>query len=157
MLFLAVLLLLASSIRGFQSPSSTTRHRVGWTRSKFRRSSMVTITSLLERVSNETESSTADARVMKVGDSARNADDSDRDFERVRDSKFLERNKHWVVLIDDEESIRLAVGDYLYDSGKFHTHIHTHIPQPQVRPPILLIIAHSSCSSCPVLSRQDIK
>jgi hypothetical protein len=78
-------------------------------------------TSLLERVSNETEASTTEeARVIQVGDSARNADDDDRDFERVKDSKFLERNKHWVVLIDDEESIRLAVGDYLYDSGKFH-------------------------------------
>ena len=27
------------------------------------------------------------------------------------------RSRHKVVLVDDEESIRLAVGDYLYDSG----------------------------------------
>ena len=40
------------------------------------------------------------------------------DFEeKVKDSKFLERNKYWVVIVDDEESIRLAVGDYLYDQG----------------------------------------
>lgn len=31
--------------------------------------------------------------------------------------KFVERNKRWVILVDDEESIRLAVGDYLFDQG----------------------------------------
>ena len=36
---------------------------------------------------------------------------------KIRDEDFLERTKHWVVLVDDEESIRLAVGDYLYDQG----------------------------------------
>jgi len=36
---------------------------------------------------------------------------------RIRDKAFLERTKQWVVLVDDEECIRLAVGDYLYDNG----------------------------------------
>jgi DNA-binding response OmpR family regulator len=45
-----------------------------------------------------------------------NSDDND-DFEQVKDSQFRERNKRWVVLVDDEESIRMAVGDYLYDQG----------------------------------------
>ena len=36
---------------------------------------------------------------------------------KIRDESFRERTKHWVVLVDDEESIRLAVGDYLYDQG----------------------------------------
>lgn len=36
---------------------------------------------------------------------------------KVLDRKFLERNKYWVVLVDDEEAIRRAVGDYLYDQG----------------------------------------
>ena len=27
------------------------------------------------------------------------------------------RNKHWIVLVDDESSIRLAIGDYLYSMG----------------------------------------
>ena len=42
-------------------------------------------------------------------------DDGVDDF--VIDPKFLERNKYWIVLVDDEESIRLAVGDYLYNQG----------------------------------------
>lgn len=37
--------------------------------------------------------------------------------EEFLDSRFLQRNQYWVVLVDDEESIRLAVGDYLYDEG----------------------------------------
>ncbi|CAJ1969578.1 unnamed protein product [Cylindrotheca closterium] len=31
--------------------------------------------------------------------------------------KFIQRNKRWVVLVDDEEPIRLAVGDFLYSHG----------------------------------------
>ena len=31
--------------------------------------------------------------------------------------KFIERNKRWIMIVDDEEEIRLAVGDYLYDQG----------------------------------------
>lgn len=42
--------------------------------------------------------------------------DDDND-ERITDPKFLQRNTYWIVLVDDEESIRLAVGDYLYDEG----------------------------------------
>mmetsp|Transcript_12594 Transcript_12594/g.26667 ORF Transcript_12594/g.26667 Transcript_12594/m.26667 type:complete len:402 (-) Transcript_12594:214-1419(-) len=30
---------------------------------------------------------------------------------------FRKRNEQWVVLVDDEESIRFAVGDFLYDWG----------------------------------------
>jgi DNA-binding NarL/FixJ family response regulator len=36
---------------------------------------------------------------------------------RIQDLKFLQRNKYWVVLVDDEQDIRMAVGDYLYDAG----------------------------------------
>lgn len=44
--------------------------------------------------------------------------ETDASFVRtVRDAAFLERTKHWVVLVDDEEAIRLAVGDYLYERG----------------------------------------
>lgn len=39
------------------------------------------------------------------------------DIEKIRDREFLERTKRWVVLVDDEEAIRQAVGDYLYDQG----------------------------------------
>lgn len=33
------------------------------------------------------------------------------------DLDFQRRNKLWVVLVDDEESIRFAVGEFLYDRG----------------------------------------
>lgn len=33
------------------------------------------------------------------------------------DPKFVARNKRWVIVVDDEESIRMAVGDFLYDQG----------------------------------------
>lgn len=36
---------------------------------------------------------------------------------RLRDKEFMERTRRWVILVDDEESIRLSVGDYLYDQG----------------------------------------
>jgi PleD family two-component response regulator len=36
---------------------------------------------------------------------------------KITDPKFLERSKKWVIVVDDEEAIRLAVGDYLYDQG----------------------------------------
>jgi len=36
---------------------------------------------------------------------------------KIPNKSFLERAKRWVVLVDDEESIRLAVGDYLFDEG----------------------------------------
>lgn len=36
---------------------------------------------------------------------------------KIQNQKFLERMKRWVVIVDDEEAIRLAVGDYLYDQG----------------------------------------
>ena len=41
----------------------------------------------------------------------------DPEFEQVKDQQFRKRNKRWIVLVDDEESIRMAVGDYLYDHG----------------------------------------
>ena len=37
--------------------------------------------------------------------------------EYLQDPKFLERTKRWIVIVDDEEPIRLAVGDFLYDRG----------------------------------------
>ncbi|GFH51729.1 diatom response regulator 1 [Chaetoceros tenuissimus] len=36
---------------------------------------------------------------------------------KENDPKFQQRSKSWIVLVDDEESIRLAVGKYLYESG----------------------------------------
>ena len=43
----------------------------------------------------------------------RNKDNSSQE----KDPGFLERTRHWITLVDDEESIRLALGDYLYSSG----------------------------------------
>lgn len=49
--------------------------------------------------------------------SASVATTEDDELDQILDARFLKRNKYWVVLVDDEESIRLAVGDYLYDEG----------------------------------------
>jgi DNA-binding NarL/FixJ family response regulator len=38
-------------------------------------------------------------------------------MDKIQDRKFMERNTHWIVLVDDELSIRQSVGDFLYDSG----------------------------------------
>jgi DNA-binding response OmpR family regulator len=32
-------------------------------------------------------------------------------------SQFVGRNRHWIVLVDDELDMRVAVGDYLYNQG----------------------------------------
>jgi hypothetical protein len=34
------------------------------------------------------------------------------DDKLIQDQELLRRNKYWVVTVDGEESIRLAVGDY---------------------------------------------
>ncbi|CAB9520418.1 Transcriptional regulatory protein WalR [Seminavis robusta] len=69
------------------------------------------------RLANETEVPVLPSSSPDTGEVGEARDDEE-EFERViKDSKFLERNKHWVVLIDDEEAIRLAVGDFLYDQG----------------------------------------
>ena len=39
------------------------------------------------------------------------------DFGSDRRRKFEQRSKRWVVLVDDEEQIRKAVGQYLFDEG----------------------------------------
>mmetsp|Transcript_2672 Transcript_2672/g.7123 ORF Transcript_2672/g.7123 Transcript_2672/m.7123 type:complete len:435 (-) Transcript_2672:355-1659(-) len=43
--------------------------------------------------------------------------ENDNDENNDNDEFFRRRNQHWVVLVDDEESIRYAVGDFLYDRG----------------------------------------
>ncbi|KAI2511844.1 cheY-homologous receiver domain [Fragilaria crotonensis] len=48
---------------------------------------------------------------------ASDAVEQDPEFEQIKDQQFRERNKRWLVLVDDEESMRMAVGDYLYDRG----------------------------------------
>lgn len=45
------------------------------------------------------------------------SNDNTEEIDRIRDKDFMERTKRWIILVDDEESIRLAVGDYLYDQG----------------------------------------
>ena len=46
-------------------------------------------------------------------------DDGDAVFiDRLRkDRNFLQRNKQWVILVDDEASIRQSVGDFLFEVG----------------------------------------
>uniref|UniRef100_A0A7S4QFY7 Transcriptional regulator ycf27 n=1 Tax=Ditylum brightwellii TaxID=49249 RepID=A0A7S4QFY7_9STRA len=56
--------------------------------------------------------------IVKVSKNNNN-NNNKKDVEEYKftDTEFLRRTKYWVVIVDDEESIRLAVGDYLYDSG----------------------------------------
>lgn len=44
-------------------------------------------------------------------------DNNDNDNDTRRRRLFQQRSKRWVVLVDDEESIRKAVGQYLFDEG----------------------------------------
>jgi hypothetical protein len=44
-------------------------------------------------------------------------EEEEAEVSKIKDPKFLERNKRWVLIVDDEEAIRMAVGDYLYDQG----------------------------------------
>jgi len=63
------------------------------------------------------------AAANKPRDSTEAGGDADKDDEaaladRIRhDPKFLERNQHWILFVDDEEAIRQSVGDFLFDSG----------------------------------------
>jgi PleD family two-component response regulator len=46
-----------------------------------------------------------------------NSDSENTEDYKIKDPKFIERAKRWVVIVDDEEAIRMAVGDFLYDQG----------------------------------------
>jgi len=54
---------------------------------------------------------------VRTSDWARQAAEINEVADDEERQKFLRRHKYWVVLVDDEESIRTAVGDYLYDQG----------------------------------------
>jgi DNA-binding response OmpR family regulator len=42
---------------------------------------------------------------------------SDEEMNEISYEKIRQRNEQWVILVDDEESIRLAVGDFLFEHG----------------------------------------
>lgn len=60
-------------------------------------------------------SSNAMMKMVNLDDGKIEPDKSD--DEDVPDPKFVSRTNHWVLVVDDEEPIRMAVGDYLYDQG----------------------------------------
>jgi len=70
---------------------------------------------ILNKQRPRTPPAAARTTTILVANSSKSKDDVE-EF-KIRDDAFLERTKRWVVLVDDEESIRLAVGDYLYDQG----------------------------------------
>jgi DNA-binding response OmpR family regulator len=57
------------------------------------------------------------SRTKKSPSSSRNENSVERDDTKWQDADFVKRNSYWVVIVEDEEAIRQAVGDYLYDSG----------------------------------------
>jgi len=54
---------------------------------------------------------------MRLAASNKNDPDLKDTKDYIQDPKFVERSKRWIVIVDDEESIRMAVGDFLYDVG----------------------------------------
>lgn len=75
--------------------------------------------------SSSTTTTAATTKKFNNNNKSNNNDDDDNNhhkdnnqFEQsLQNDKFLKRNQHWIVLVDDEEAIRLAVGDFLYDQG----------------------------------------
>jgi hypothetical protein len=64
----------------------------------------------------------ASLKILMSRDENNSNDDDDDDADafadtRIQDPKFLQRNKRWIIVVDDEEDIRLALGDFLYDQG----------------------------------------
>lgn len=64
-------------------------------------------------LSKRSQSKDNSSRINNINNSTDATPASDPDL----DLDFQRRNKLWVVLVDDEESIRFAVGDFLYDRG----------------------------------------
>lgn len=56
-------------------------------------------------------------RVLQLKQSSSSSSNDVQDFGSESRSKYDERSKRWIVLVDDEEQIRKAVGQYLFDSG----------------------------------------
>ena len=48
---------------------------------------------------------------------AKSNNNNNDDSRVILDPKIVQRNKCWIILVDDEESIRQSVGDFLYDEG----------------------------------------
>lgn len=76
----------------------------------------------LQRLNKRSSTITVSSRLphtrLKLAADNDKIEDTDQDFERlIRDNEFRERNSRWIILVDDEESIRVPVGDYLYDQG----------------------------------------
>jgi hypothetical protein len=56
------------------------------------------------------------SRDLRRQSSKKDLEEDVEDF-KIKDPKFIERSKRWILIVDDEEAIRMAVGDYLYDQG----------------------------------------
>jgi hypothetical protein len=57
-------------------------------------------------------------QIVMIGASKKDTDSVPEDEEAyLQDPNFIERSKRWIVIVDDEEPIRMAVGDFLYDQG----------------------------------------
>jgi PleD family two-component response regulator len=56
-------------------------------------------------------------RDLRRQSSKKDLEEEDVEDFKAKDPKFIERNKRWVLIVDDEEAIRMAVGSYLYDQG----------------------------------------
>jgi DNA-binding response OmpR family regulator len=74
--------------------------------------------STVEESSDSREIDSSPSTLSKASSSkAQNTDDEALAASIIRDRKFLERNQHWIIFVDDEDDIRQSVGDFLYDAG----------------------------------------
>ena len=69
------------------------------------------------RFENSRHSSKLLASEQSDNQNSNNINNNNNNSREQSDPKFKQRSKSWIVLVDDEEAIRLAVGNYLYEAG----------------------------------------
>jgi hypothetical protein len=84
-----------------------------------RRCHMTPVVGLCSAAMNDDDGEPADTTPVASTTTAGTPTTSDttNNNSKTEDPKFVQRNKYWVVIVDDEEAIRMAVGNYLYDQG----------------------------------------
>lgn len=72
---------------------------------------------MISRIAGWNASWTSNSFLMSVRKSYKHESGDNFEKNKTDTSKFETRGKEWIVLVDDEESIRNAVGNFLFDAG----------------------------------------